>query len=102
MHLSDGDFFLLLQVQHAPKHFTSVIVDPHTQKNISPPLSTRPILDLSLLNHSLMKRLFRVLTLKQILVQVCPEDWFLTVELKDAYFHIHITPPPQTVLEIQV
>ncbi len=31
-----------------------------------------------------------MLTLKQILVQICPEDWFLSVDLKDANFHIQI------------
>lgn len=41
----------------------------------------------------------RMLTLKQILLQVRPGDWFLSVDLKDAYFHIHVAPP---VLEIHV
>ncbi len=36
----------------------------------------RPILDLRHLNRSLMRRPFRMLTLKQILVQICAEDWF--------------------------
>jgi len=34
----------------------------------------RPILDLRLLNYALMKRSFRMITLKQILPQICPGD----------------------------
>ncbi|MGL5400902.1 MAG: reverse transcriptase domain-containing protein, partial [Plesiomonas shigelloides] len=30
--------------------------------------------------------------LKQILTQICPEDWFFSLDLKDAYFHIQIAP----------
>ena len=52
----------------------------------------RPILDLRLLNLSLMRRKFKMLTLKQILAQICPEDWFCSLDLKDAYFHIQIAP----------
>lgn len=39
-----------------------------------------------------MKRPFKMLTLKQVLSQVCPGDWFFSVDLKDAYLHIQITP----------
>ncbi len=59
-----------------------------------------PILDLRLLNYALMKRLFRLITFKQILSQICPGDWFMSVDLKDAYFHILVAPPSQTILEI--
>ncbi|KAL0186275.1 hypothetical protein M9458_017945, partial [Cirrhinus mrigala] len=52
----------------------------------------RPILDLRHLNRALMKRPFKMLTLKQILSHVRPGDWFLTLDLKDAYFHIQIAP----------
>ncbi len=52
----------------------------------------RPILDLSPLNRALMRQLFRMLTLKQILVQIRPEDWLLSVNLRNAYFHIQIAP----------
>ncbi len=60
----------------------------------------RPILDLRHLNLALMKWPFRMITLKQILSQICPGDWFFSLDLKDAYFHIQIAPPPQAVLEI--
>ncbi len=52
----------------------------------------RPILDLRHLNHALIKLLFRMTTLKQILVQIRPEDWFFSLDLKDAYFHVQIAP----------
>ncbi len=52
----------------------------------------RPILDLRPINRALCKRLFRMITLKQILAQIHPRDWFVSVDLKDAYFHIQIAP----------
>jgi hypothetical protein len=52
----------------------------------------RPILDLRLLNHALVKRSFRMITLKQIPSQKCPGDWFMSLDLKDAYFHIQVAP----------
>ncbi len=52
----------------------------------------RPILDLRPINRALSKRPFRMLTLKQILAQIHPGDWFASVDLKDAYFHIQIAP----------
>ncbi|KAJ7999274.1 hypothetical protein DPEC_G00213730 [Dallia pectoralis] len=33
-----------------------------------------------------------MLTLKQIVSQIRSEDWFVTIDLKDAYFHISILP----------
>ncbi len=44
------------------------------------------------LNHALMRRLFRMITLKQILSQIRTGDWFCSLDLKDAYFHIQIAP----------
>ncbi len=52
----------------------------------------RPILDLRHLNQTLMKRPFRMITSKQILSQICPGDWFFSLDLKDTYFHIQIAP----------
>ncbi len=52
----------------------------------------RPILDLRPINRALGKRPFRMLTLKQILAQIRPGDWFASVDLKDVYFHIQIAP----------
>ncbi len=33
-----------------------------------------------------------MITLKQILSQLCPGDWFMLMDLKDAYFHIQVAP----------
>ncbi len=52
----------------------------------------RTILDLRRLNHALMRRPFRMITLKQILSQIRTEDWFCSLDLKDTYFHIQIAP----------
>ncbi len=52
----------------------------------------RPILDLRPINRALCERQFRMVTLKQILAQIRPGDWFASVDLKDAYFHIQIAP----------
>ncbi len=52
----------------------------------------RPILDLRVLNVSVLKLKFRMLTLRQIVSQIRFEDWFVTIDLKDAYFHISILP----------
>ncbi|KAL0165920.1 hypothetical protein M9458_037764, partial [Cirrhinus mrigala] len=41
-------------------------------------------------NRTLMRRVFRMLTLKQILSQVRPGDCFCSLDLKDAYFNIQI------------
>ncbi len=48
-----------------------------------------------------MKRSFRMITLKQILSQICPGDWFMSLDLKDAYFHIQVAPL-QKILEIHI
>ncbi|KAI2647902.1 Transposon Ty3-G Gag-Pol polyprotein [Labeo rohita] len=39
-----------------------------------------------------MKLKFRMLTLKQVVSQIRSEDWFVTIDLKDAYFHVSILP----------
>ncbi|KAL0174316.1 hypothetical protein M9458_030284, partial [Cirrhinus mrigala] len=50
----------------------------------------RPILDLRQLNRSVMRLKFRMLTVSQVVSQIRSEDWFVTVDLKDAYFHVFI------------
>ncbi|KAL0152776.1 hypothetical protein M9458_052499 [Cirrhinus mrigala] len=52
----------------------------------------RPILDLRHLNRALMKQPFKMITLKQILSHIRTGDWFFSLDLKDAYFHIQIAP----------
>ncbi|XDV25826.1 hypothetical protein PO909_029676 [Leuciscus waleckii] len=50
----------------------------------------RPILDLRQLNRVLAKRQFRMLTTRKILAQIRRGDWFVSIDLKDAYFQIQI------------
>ncbi len=50
----------------------------------------RPILDLRRLNFSLYKGKFKMLTIKTIMSQIQKGDWFVTIDLKDAYFHIQV------------
>ncbi len=50
----------------------------------------RPILDLRRLNFSLYKGKLKMLTMKTIMSQVQEGDWFVTIDLKDAYFHIQV------------
>ena len=52
----------------------------------------RLILDLRQLNLSVMSLKFKMLTVKQVVAQIRSEDWFVTIDLKDAYFHISILP----------
>ncbi len=49
-----------------------------------------PTLDLRRQNYFLNRGKFRMLTLKNILSQVQEGDWFVTVDMKDAYFHIQV------------
>ncbi len=50
----------------------------------------RPILDLRHLNHSLRRFRFKMLTIPTIVSQIRSEDWFVTIDLKDSYFHVSI------------
>ncbi|KAI2666795.1 Transposon Ty3-G Gag-Pol polyprotein [Labeo rohita] len=52
----------------------------------------RPILDLRQLNRSVMRLKFKMLTVSQVVSQIRSEDWFVTIDLKDAYFHVSILP----------
>ncbi len=47
----------------------------------------RPILDLRRFNFSLYKGKFKMLMMKTIMSQVQEGDWFVTIDLKDAYSH---------------
>ena len=50
----------------------------------------RPILDLRNLNKFLRVRKFKMVTLEAIIHLLRQGDWFVVVDLKDAYFHITI------------
>ena len=52
----------------------------------------RPILDLSQFNRCVMVRPFHMLTTKHVLECVRHQEWFTSVDLKDAYFHIQVIP----------
>ncbi|KAL6467752.1 hypothetical protein MHYP_G00234290 [Metynnis hypsauchen] len=54
--------------------------------------SPRPILDLRVLNRHLRKYTFRMLTHKVLCRSIRQRDWFVTIDLSDAYFHIDIYP----------
>lgn len=58
----------------------------------------RLILDLRALNRHMRKYTFRMLTHTSLLRSVCPGVWFVSVDLKDAYFHISIYPPHRKFL----
>ncbi|XP_037536617.1 uncharacterized protein LOC119413633 [Nematolebias whitei] len=50
----------------------------------------RPILDLRGLNQYLKELPFHMLTTAEVLQAVTREEWFTSVDLKDAYFHVPI------------
>lgn len=58
----------------------------------------RPILDLRVLNKYLRKYKFRMLTHATLLKLVRQGDWFTSIDLKDAYFHIKIYAPHRKFL----
>ena len=45
----------------------------------------RPILDLRVLNKVLMKRPFKMLTIRKLLAHVRQGDWFISLDLKDTF-----------------
>lgn len=62
----------------------------------------RPILDLRILNSSIAKRPFRMLTIQQLLQCISPGDWMTSVDLLDAYFHIPIVPEHRKFLRFAI
>ncbi len=42
-----------------------------------------PILDLRLLNRSVMRLKFKILTIKQVMSQIRSEDWFVMMDLNN-------------------
>ncbi len=63
-------------------------------------MGLRPILYLRILNRSVMRLKFKMLTIKQVVSQIRSEDWFVTIDLKDAYFHISILPQHRKFLRV--
>ncbi|KAK3512221.1 hypothetical protein QTP70_001105 [Hemibagrus guttatus] len=62
----------------------------------------RPVLDLRALNSALGKFKFKMLTTKLIMPHIRSEDWFVTIDLKDAYFHLGIRPEHRKFLRFAV
>ncbi len=58
----------------------------------------RLILDLRHLNCSLRRFRFKMLTIPIIVSQIRSEDWFFTIDLKDAFFHVSIIPSHRNFL----
>ena len=58
----------------------------------------RPILDLRALNRHLKVFRFKMLTADSLLRSLRQGDWFTSVDLRDAYFHIPIYPPHRKFL----
>ena len=58
----------------------------------------RPILDLRALNQYLKVFKFKMLTSATLLRMIRQGDWFTSIDLKDAYFHIAIYPPHRKFL----
>ena len=82
--LSKGAIEPLSQVQSEGGLYSRYFLVPKKDGGL------RPILDLRQLNKVLVKRQFRMLTTRQILAQVRQGDWFVSIDLKDAYFQIQI------------
>ncbi|KAG6931685.1 ORF 3, partial [Chelydra serpentina] len=62
----------------------------------------RPILDLRNLNKYIVNLKFRVVSLATIIPSLDPGDWYAALDMKDAYFHISITPPHRRFLRFVV
>ncbi len=73
--LEKGAIEIVPPAQSKSGFYSSYILFPRKDSSL------RPILDLRLLNYALMKRSFRMITLKQILLQICPGDWFMSLDL---------------------
>ena len=52
----------------------------------------RPIIDLSLLNHHVVKTKFRMETSRSVLRSIHAGDWMCSIDLKDAYLQVPMHP----------
>ncbi|XP_038158400.1 uncharacterized protein LOC119794765 [Cyprinodon tularosa] len=83
---------LLSQEESEEGFYTRYFLVPKKDRGL------RPILDLRALNTYLRKYTFRMLTHAALIRFVRRGDWFISVHLKDAYFHIPIYPPHRKYL----
>ena len=58
----------------------------------------RPILDLHVFNRFVATRKFRMLSIKALLRCVREDDWFTSLDLKDAYFHVPVQQAHRKIL----
>lgn len=58
----------------------------------------RPIIDLSPLNKSIVKTKFKMETTRTVLSSIRENQWFTSIDLTDAYFHIPIHPSSKPYL----
>lgn len=49
----------------------------------------RPILDLRIQNLCITRKTFHMLTIRRLL-ELQTGDWFITIDMKDAYFHVEV------------
>ena len=52
----------------------------------------RPIIDLSILNHSVVKTRFHMETIQSVLRSVRRNDWMISIDLKDVYLQVPMHP----------
>lgn len=50
----------------------------------------RPVIDLRILNLHIWKEIFKMQSLQTILMAIGTGDWIISIDLKDAYFHVPI------------
>lgn len=62
----------------------------------------RPVIDLTHLNRFIKKERFKMETLSTIQQSVQPGDWMVSIDLKDAYFHVPIAENFQQFLRFSV
>ena len=76
----------------SPQDRESGVLQPVFHKFQGRMRGLRPIIDLHQLNRSVMRLKFKLLILKHVVPQIRSEDWFVTTDLIDAYFHVSILP----------
>ncbi|KAG6937621.1 ORF I polyprotein, partial [Chelydra serpentina] len=62
----------------------------------------QPILDLRNLNKYIVNLKFHMVSLATIIPSLDPGDWYAALDMKDAYFHISITPAHRRFLRFVV
>ena len=62
----------------------------------------RPVIDLSTLNLRFQQTSFKMETLQSVLLPVCPGDWMVSLDLKDAYLQVPMHPNSRKFLRFMV